>query len=75
MSVPSPEDRIRATHLLDTLDAAIESLPPEARPSVTDPADCDHPRAERHLLTTGRMYCGQCGTRLPDEDHEARQDR
>lgn len=65
---PSPEDRIRATYLLDTLDAAIERLPPECRPSGIDPAVCGHPVAERHLLRTGRMYCGQCGVRMPGED-------
>jgi hypothetical protein len=65
---PSPEDRIRATHLLDTLDAAIETLPPECRPSGISPDNCGHPVAERHLLKTGRMYCGECGGRLPDED-------
>ncbi len=64
----SPEDRIRATRLLDTLDAAIERLPPEARLSGINPADCGHPPAERLPLKTGRMYCGECGTRLPGED-------
>lgn len=65
---PSPEDRIRATFLLDNLDAAIETLPPECQPSGVDPADCRHQRSERLLLKTGRMYCGECGTRLPEED-------
>ncbi len=30
--------------------------------------DCGHPHPERHLLKTGRMYCGDCGARLPGED-------
>lgn len=58
--------RIRATWALDQLDAVIESLPPECRPSGVDPADCPHPLAERWQgRGSGRTYCGECGIRVP----------
>lgn len=58
-------ERILATWALDQLDAAIESLPPECRPSGVDPAGCPHPVAERWQSRGRRTYCGECGTLLP----------
>lgn len=61
---PTPEQRILATHLLDNLDAVIETLPPECRPSGIDPSECGHPRAENWHGPNGRVYCGGCGLLL-----------
>lgn len=64
MTAASPEDRIRATRIVDTLDAAVESLPPDCRPRNVDPAVCPHPAVERWHGRSGRVYCGDCGGRL-----------
>lgn len=62
----SPDDRIRATYLIDILDAAIETLPPEARPGpYVDPATCAHPALFQfeHAPEPRRWYCDICGAR------------
>ncbi len=69
MTSPTPEDRIRATYLLDLLDAAIEALPPDASPGpYVDPAVCPHPPGARFQFDTAppprRWYCELCSARV-----------
>ncbi len=59
LMTPTPEQRIVATHALDNLDAAIESLPPACRPGATDPARCRHDPG-RFQAPSGRWFCEEC---------------
>lgn len=54
--------RILATHLLDNLDAAIETLPPECQP--LDPATCEHPTDAHKQFRDSRVVCLDCGSQL-----------
>jgi hypothetical protein len=56
--VPTADDRIRATYLVDLLDAAMERM---GFPPPTDPAECSHPAEEQWVLRPGRQACGECG--------------
>jgi hypothetical protein len=57
----TPEQRIVATHLLDDLDAAIATLPPECRP--LDPDMCGHPEDGRKRFGDD-VRCLDCGRLL-----------
>ena len=58
----TPENRIRATFLLDTLDAVLEGLPEGCRP--LDPAVCGHPEDGHKRYRDGRLLCLDCGLLL-----------
>ncbi len=73
VTAPLPEDRIRATYLLDLLDAVAETLPPEARlgPYV-DPAGCPPSPGARFQFATAppprRWDRETCGARVDPPD-------
>jgi hypothetical protein len=61
---PSPDDRIRATYLVDMLDA-VTAAHPEIAP--LDPAMCGHAAEARKTFRDGRVLCLDCGKEMPDD--------
>ncbi len=62
--VMDPDRRIRATFLVDLLDAVIADLPPGCQP--LDPAVCGHPEDAHKRYRDGRLICLDCGTDLKE---------
>ncbi len=64
MTRPSPDDRIRATYIVDLLDAVTVDHPEWA---PLDPVTCGHPAEARKTFRDGPTLCLDCGKENPDD--------